>query len=57
MYRFSSVERPLPARPRLVDGIELPDAVYQQICDRAQKLGVSLSESEVTDADVVRYRE
>jgi len=41
---------------RLVDGIELPDTVYRQICDRAQKLGVSLSESEVTDADVVRYR-
>jgi hypothetical protein len=38
-----------------VDGIELPDTVYRQICDQAQKRGVSLSESEVTDADVARF--
>jgi len=45
------------ARKRqLAEGIELPDTVYRQICDRAQKLGVSLSENEVSDADIVRYR-
>ena len=43
-------------RQRLAEGIELPDAVYRQIGDRAQALGVSLSEREVSDADLARYR-
>jgi LDH2 family malate/lactate/ureidoglycolate dehydrogenase len=41
---------------RLAEGIDLPDTVYQQLRDRAQALGVSLSESEVSNADLARYR-
>jgi uncharacterized oxidoreductase len=41
---------------RLADGIELPDTVYWQISDRARSLGVSMSESDVPDADIARYR-
>jgi LDH2 family malate/lactate/ureidoglycolate dehydrogenase len=41
---------------RLAEGIELPDPVYRQICGRAQALGVSLSESEVSATDLARYR-
>jgi uncharacterized oxidoreductase len=43
-------------RRRLAEGIDLPDTVYRQMANLADRLGVSLSEHEVSDADVARYQ-
>ena len=41
---------------RLVDGIEIPDTIRQQISECAEKLGVSMSEDAVEAADAERYQ-
>ncbi|MCZ6678968.1 MAG: Ldh family oxidoreductase, partial [Candidatus Poribacteria bacterium] len=41
---------------RLADGIELPDTIYNQIQECAEKLNVSMSEDAVEDADAERYK-
>ncbi len=41
---------------RLIDGIELPDTIYGQIQEWADKLDVSLSEEAVEAADIERYQ-
>jgi LDH2 family malate/lactate/ureidoglycolate dehydrogenase len=41
---------------RLAQGIDIPDTIYGQLEEWAKKLGVSLSEEAVEDADKARYR-
>ena len=42
-------------RQRLVDGIQLPDTIYQQICQCAEQLNVSMDRNDVAAADMDRY--
>ena len=42
-------------RQRLVDGIQLPDTIYQQICQCAEQLNVSMDRNDVAAADIDRY--
>ncbi len=41
---------------RLAGGIEVPDTVWAQIRERAERLGVSLDEREVAEGDLAPYR-
>ena len=41
---------------RLAHGIEVPDTIYQEIQEWADRLGVSLGEEIVTAADIERYQ-
>ena len=41
---------------RLVHGVEVPDTIYRQIQDWAEKLGISLSGDVVETADARRYQ-
>ena len=42
---------------RLAEGVELPDTIYQQIGECAEKLNVSMSADAVEAADVERYEQ